>query len=125
MRIEGTRFRLWLDPRATVEARAEAAHEIFRHLVDPPRPPAERRRVAVLSMMNLLSGSRSARARQLADRYAKYLAGAWPREQALEELPDPRSAGKVLLHRIARYNDGRPLCARQLLRICADAPRKP
>jgi hypothetical protein len=125
MKIEGPKFRLWIDPCISVEERGEAAHAICRILVDPPRPVAERRRVAVRAALNLYSGSRSNRAEQLAARYRLYLSGAWPRKKSLESLPEPHSAEKTLLHRIARLNNGRPLCARQLLRICVDAPRKP
>jgi hypothetical protein len=119
MKIEGRKYRLWLAPDASAEERAAAAHALFRILVDPPRSQVELRRVAILALLNLYAGSRSARARQLADRYAKYLSGAWLREKSLETLPDPRSAEKTLLHRLASLNNGRPLCARQLLRICA------
>ena len=87
MLIEEPFFTLKIRPGLSPEQWADVAHALCKIAIcPPPRPQAERRRVAVLSMMNLLSGSRSARAKQLAANYAKYLAGAWPREQALEEL---------------------------------------
>jgi hypothetical protein len=115
--IEGPRFRFWCDPRASIDERAAAAHAICRFLIDPPRPVAELRRVAVRTALAQYSGSRYACAEQLAARYQTYLAGAWKREKALEGLPEPRSAERCFLHRIATLNAGRPLRWRQLLRI--------
>ena len=73
-------------------------------LIDPPRPLAERRRVAIRAALNLYEGPVSRRAKDLAASYRSYLASAWPREQALDELPDPRSTERTLLHRLARLN---------------------
>ena len=116
--FEGPRFRFWLDPRASVEERAAAAHTICRILVDPPRPWAELRRVAVLAAVNLCQGSsRSARAKALARNYATYLGSGWLLERGLETLPEPRSSERVLLHRIAKLNGGASLGWRQIIRV--------
>lgn len=122
MKVEGPRFRFWCDPRASVEERAEAAHAICRFLIDPPRPQAERRRVAVRTALAQYAGARSNRAKQLAAAYRGYLAAAWPREQALEVLPQPRSVERCLLHRLARLNGGRSLGWRQIFDI-ANCPQ--
>lgn len=119
MKIDGPRFRLWIDPRITVEERAEAAHALFRILVDPPRPQAELRAVAIRAALNLYGGSPSARAKLLAKNYATYLSNGWPRERDLESLPDPREPTRVLLHRIARCNDGASLSWRRLFDIAS------
>src|ERR1700682_5617712 len=79
-------------------------------LIDPPRPLAERRRVAIRAALNLYEGPVSRRAKDLAASYRSYLASAWPREQALDAVPDPRSTGRTLLHRLARLNGGASLC---------------
>jgi hypothetical protein len=119
MLIEGPRFRLWIDPRISVEERAEAAHALFRHLIDPPRPLAELRRVAVRTALAQYQGSVSSRAKRLEREYRSYLAGAWLRERDMETLPEPRSTGRVLLHRLAKL--GSPSSWRQLFDI-ASAP---
>jgi hypothetical protein len=97
--------------------RAEAAHALFRILIDPPRPQAERRRVAVRQCLALYSGARSTRAKMLERRYRGYLAAGWLRERDLETLPEPRSTERLLLHRLARVNEGRALCWRHIIRI--------
>jgi hypothetical protein len=112
MKVEGPRFSLWFAPDISPDESA-----ICRYLIDPPRPLAERRRVAVRQALAQYSGSRFARAEQLAARYQTYLAGAWKREKALEGLPEPRSAERCLLHRIATLNAGRALCWRHIIRI--------
>jgi hypothetical protein len=117
MKIEGPRFRIWLAPDISAEERAEAAHALFRHLIDPPRPPAELRRVAIRTAMAQYQGAPYNRATQLADRYRSYLASGWLRERDLEKLPEPRSVERVLLHRLARLNEGASLRWRQILRI--------
>jgi hypothetical protein len=115
--FEGPKFRFWLAPGASVEERAEAAHAICRILIDPPRPQAELRRVAIRTALAQYQGSPSARAKLLARNYAAYLSNGWLRERCLETLPEPRSTGRVLLHRLARRNAGRPLGWRQFLGI--------
>jgi hypothetical protein len=117
MKIEGSKFSFWLAPGASAEERGEAAHAICRYLIDPPRPQAERRAVAVKQILNLYPGAPSRRAKQLADRYRSYLASGWPREHDLETLPEPRSTERVLLHRLARCSAGRPLGWRQIIRV--------
>jgi hypothetical protein len=107
VKLEEPSFRLWIKPGLSAEEWAEAAHAIARILVDPPRPVAERRRVAVRTALAQYEGPVSRRAKQLADRYRSYLAGAWLRERDLENLPHPRSTQHLLLHRIARCNGGR------------------
>jgi hypothetical protein len=94
------------------------AHEICKIILcGRPQSPQHRRAVAVRQAMNLYQGAPSRRAKQLADRYRSYLAGAWLRERNLVELPEPRSVEKVCLHRLARLNDGRSLGWRQLFDI--------
>src|SRR5580692_8767591 len=95
----------------------EVNSAICRILVDPPQSPKHRRAVAVRQCLALYNGARSNRARQLESRFRLYLSGAWLRERDTESLAHPRSTEKVLLHRLARCNDGQPLCWRQLLRI--------
>jgi hypothetical protein len=117
VKIEGPKFRLWLAPNLTAEERGEAAHAICRFLVDPPRPQAERRRVAVRTALAQYQGSPSRRAKELGRRYRAYLASGWRHERDLETLPEPRSTERVLLHRLGRLNGGRSLCWRQLFDI--------
>jgi hypothetical protein len=117
MKVEGVKFRFWLDPRASAEERGEAAHAICRYLVDPPRPQAERRRVAVRRALNLYAGSLSGQAKRLEREYRRYLAGPWRLERDMETLPEPRSTERVLLHRLARLNEGASLCWRHIIRI--------
>jgi hypothetical protein len=117
MKIEGHRYRLWIDPRASTEQRAEAAHQLFRHLIDPPRSVADRRRVAIRTAMAQYEGTRAARAAQLERQLKSYLASGWLRDRDLEELRRPCSTERLLLHRIGRLNAGRSLGRRQLDRI--------
>jgi hypothetical protein len=119
MKIEAPFFRLWIKPGISAKERAEAAHALFRILIDPPRPRAERRRVVVLAALHLLSGSRSARAEKLARDYATYLSNGWLREQALEELPDPRAPQHALLWKLAKITGGRALGRRRLIDIAS------
>jgi hypothetical protein len=119
MKKEGYRYSLWLDDRATVEERANAAHELFRALVDPPRCNDELRTVALKTAMHhLCEGSPSRRAKTLDGLLRAYLGCGWLRERDLAELPRPCSTQRLLLHRIAKLNDGRPISWRQILRIC-------
>jgi hypothetical protein len=117
MKVDEPLFRLWIKPGISVEERAEVAHAICRFLVDPPRPVAERRRVAVRQALNLYSGARSSRAKELERKLKAYLAGGWRLERDLGTLPEPRSVERVCLHRLARLNNGRSLGRRQLDRI--------
>jgi hypothetical protein len=117
MLVEGLKYRFWLAPGASAEERREAAHAICRHLIDPPRPQAELRRVVIRTALNLYEGSVSRRAKELERRYWDYLASGWRRERDLEELPAPRSIERLLLRRLARVNDGRALCWRHIIRI--------
>ena len=94
------------------------AHAICKIIVlGRPQTRKHRRAVAVRQAMAQYSGARSNRAKQLASRYATYLSAGWPREKALETLPEPRSVERALLHRLAKLNNGRPLGWRQLDRI--------
>jgi hypothetical protein len=104
MKIEDPFFHLWIKPDISVEERAEAAHAICRHLIDPPQSPKHRRAVAVRQAMNLFQGAPSRRAKELADRYRAYLASGWLRERDLESLPHPRTTERACLHRIARLS---------------------
>jgi hypothetical protein len=117
LKIEGPKFSFSLASNASVEERAEAAHVICRILVDPPRPHDELRRVAIRTALAQYQGAPSARAKQLARNYATYLSNGWLRECGLETLPDPRSTGRTLLHRLARLNEGASLGWRQILRV--------
>ena len=129
--LETPSCRVWIDPDLPPEKRSESISAILRYCLDPPRPQAERRRIAVRQALGPLGPYRchaaiSRRAGELARRYGEYLGNGWKRERMiLANLPEPISIERMLLHRIARLNNGRVLCARQLLRICADAPRKP
>jgi hypothetical protein len=122
MLVEGPKFRLWISPNLSSEEFNEAASAICRILVDPPQSPRHRRSVAVRTAMSLYSGSRYARAKTLESRYRSYLAGPWRLERGIETLPDPRSAERVLLHRLARCNGGHSLGWRQLFDI-ANCPQ--
>jgi hypothetical protein len=119
VKIEGKRWRFSIAANASPEERGEAAHVICRHLVDPPRPLAERKRVVVLAALNLYEGSPYNRAKQLERNYATYLSNGWLREELLEELPDPRSTERALLHRLAKLSGGASLGWRQIVRIAA------
>jgi hypothetical protein len=117
MKVEEPFFTLKIRPGLTRDQWNEMGSAICRILVDPPQSPQHRRAVAVRQALNLYSGARSNRAKQLAARYQTYLASSWRRERDLETLPEPRSTERVLLHRLARTNAGRSLRWRQLLRI--------
>jgi hypothetical protein len=78
---------------------------------------AERRRVAVRTAMSLYEGSPSRRAKILERQYRAYLASAWRLERDLESLPHPRSTERVLLHRLARLNEGASLCWRRIFDV--------
>jgi hypothetical protein len=117
MKIEGRRWHFEAVDNLTVEERGEAGHAISLALIDPPRPPAELRDVAVRAILNLYSGSKSYRAKELERRYRDYLASGWPRERDLETLPYPRSTERALLHRLARLNEGASLCWRRIFDI--------
>jgi hypothetical protein len=69
--------------------------------------------------LNLYSGARSNRAKQLERQYRAYLAANWRLESDTETLPEPRSVERVLLHRIARLNEGASLSWRQIFDIAA------
>jgi hypothetical protein len=122
--IEGhrCRWRFWMAPDLTPEERGQAGHAISLALIDPPRPQTERRRVAIRAALGPLGPYRchaavSRRAAELARCYGEYLGNGWKRERNLANLPEPHSIERLLLHRIARLNNGRPLRWRQLLRI--------
>jgi hypothetical protein len=120
--LETQSFRVWIDPDLPPEKRSESISAILGYCLDPPRPQAERRAVAVRQAMGPLGPYRchaaiSRRAGELARRYGEYLGNGWKRERILANLPEPHSIERLLLHRIARLNNGRALCARQFLRI--------
>jgi hypothetical protein len=113
MLIEGPRFSFRFAPDISAEEWAEMAHAVCKIIVEGrPQTPQRRRQVAIRTAMALYQGPPSRRAKDLADRYRAYLASGWLRERDLETLPEPRSTERVLLHRIARLNNGRALCAR-------------
>jgi hypothetical protein len=125
--LETPSFRVWIDPDLPPDKRSESISAILRYCLDPPRPQAERRRIAVRQALGPLGPYRchaaiSRRAGELARRYGEYLGNGWKREQSLTSLPEPSSIERRLLHRIGRLNNGRALCARQFLRIWAEAP---
>jgi hypothetical protein len=64
-------------------------------------------------------GAPSRRAKELERQYRAYLATGWRCERNLETLPEPRSVERVLLHRIARLNEGASLSWRQIFDIAA------
>lgn len=117
MKVEQALFTLRIRPGLSAEQWNEVASAICRILIDPPQSPRHRREVAVRQALNLYSGARSNRAKQLASRYRSYLASGWLRECDLETLPQPRSVERALLHRLARCNGGWPLSWRSILRI--------
>jgi hypothetical protein len=126
MKIEGSGFTLDIRPGLDPEQLANVARALCRIVIDPPRSKKQLQRVAIrTALMNLCEGSDSGRAKQLADRYRSYLAGAWPREREMEALPEPRSTERLLLHRLARIHEGRSLCWRQFLRLAGAAPESP
>jgi hypothetical protein len=110
MKIETPYFSLKLRPGLTAEQRGEVAHAICRILVDPPRSNAELRRVAVRTAMAQYHGAPTRRAKELEAKFRNYLASGWRLERDLETLPEPRSVGRALLHRLARITGGRSLC---------------
>jgi hypothetical protein len=99
--LETPWFKVWIDPDLPPDKRSESISAIIRYCIDPPRPQAERRRVAVRTAMAQYRGSASGRAKELERRYRSYLASGWPRERDLETFPGPRSTERVLLHRLA------------------------
>jgi hypothetical protein len=120
MKVEGPKFRLWFAPDISPDEFNEAASAICRILIDPPQSPEHRRAVAVRTALAQYEGSLSGRAKILERQLKTYLAGAaWKREKALEKLPEPRSTERVLLHRLARLNEGRSLCRRRIFDIAS------
>lgn len=120
VKIEGPKFRFWTAPDISAEEWLEMGSTICRILVaGPPAPLGHRRRVAVRQALHLYSGARSNRAKRLADRYRQYLATGWLREHELETLPYPRTTERVLLHRLARLNEGAPLRWRRIFDIAS------
>jgi hypothetical protein len=117
MLIEEPYFSLKIRPGLSPEQWNGVASALIRIAIDPPRSQIELRRVAVRTALAQYAGSRYARAGKLAAQFQTYIAGPWKREKALEALPEPRSTERVLLHRLARLNEGRPLGKRQLDRI--------
>jgi hypothetical protein len=113
--IEAPYFSLKIRAGLTAEQWQEVASGLCRIAMDPPRPKGELRRVAVRTAMAQYSGAPSARAKVLERRLRAYLASGWLRERDLETLPEPRSAERVLLHRLATL--GAPSSWSQLLRI--------
>jgi hypothetical protein len=110
-------FRLWIRPGLSDEQRNGVHSAICRIMIDPPRSQAELRRVAVRTALAQYQGAPHGRTKQLERQYRAYLASGWLRERDMETLPEPRSVERVLLHRLARLNEGSSLSWRQLLRI--------
>ena len=96
MKMQGPKFRLWFAPNLSPAEFNEAASAICKILVDPPRPLAERRRVAVRQAMAQYQGARSTRAKRLAARYQSYLASGWPRERGMESLHADVNSNQML-----------------------------
>jgi hypothetical protein len=117
VKIEEPFFTLKIRPGLLPEQWKLVASALIRIAIDPPRSQAELRRVAVRTALAQYSGSRYARAKALEGEYRRYIAGPWRLERDLETLPDPRSAERVLLHRLARLNEGASLCWRHIIRI--------
>jgi hypothetical protein len=117
MKIEAPFFTLRIRHGLSPEQWNEVASALCRIAIDPPQSPRHRRAVAVRAALNLYSGSRYNRAMELERRYRAYLASGWLRERDMETLPEPRSVERVLLHRLARLNEGRALCWRHIIRI--------
>jgi hypothetical protein len=111
MLIEGAFFTLKIRRDLSLEQWADVAHALCRIAIEPyaPRQQAELRRTAILALLARYQGSATARAKLLDHNYASYLANGWPREQALEALPEPRSPERMLLHRIAKLSGGASL----------------
>jgi hypothetical protein len=103
VKIEGRRWHFEAVDDLTVAERGEAAHEVSLAMIDPPRSRDELKRVAVrTALMNLCEGTVSHRAKQLEQKYRAYLRAGWKREKGLDQLPDPRSVERTLLHRLAK-----------------------
>jgi hypothetical protein len=117
MKIEGRRWHFSAVDDLTVGERGAAVHEISLAMISPPRPLAERKRVAIRQALALFEGSRSGRARLLEGAWQSYISNGWKRESDMESLAYPRSTERALLHRITRLNGGRSLGWRQIDRI--------
>ena len=118
MKIEGPKFRFWTAPDMSEAEWLEMGSALCRILVaGPPEPPGHRRAVAVRQALAQYQGAPTCRAKELERKYKAYLAAGWLRERDMESLPHPRSAERVILHRIARLNDGAALCWRTIYDI--------
>jgi hypothetical protein len=120
MMVEGPKFRLWFDPGIDDEESGEAAHAICKIiLLGRPQSPKRRREIAIRQALALFDGPLSRRAKELERRYRSYLAAGWRSERDLETLPEPRLTERVLLHRLARLNEGAWLCWRRIFDIAS------
>jgi excisionase family DNA binding protein len=117
MKIEGRRWHFSAVDDLTAEEKGDVVHEISLAMISPPRPLAERKRVAIRQALALFEGSRSGRARLLEGAWKSYISNGWKRESDMESLAYPRSIERALLHRITRLNGGRSLGWRQIDRI--------
>jgi hypothetical protein len=123
MKVEGPRFSFRFAPDISEAEWAEMSHAVCKIIVlGRPQSPRHRRAVAVRTALNLYQGAPSNRAKRLENDYRNYLASGWLRERDLGTLPEPRLIKHLLLHRIARVNDGRALCWRRIFDI-ANCPQ--
>ena len=66
-------------------------------------------------------GARSARARQLARDWRRYVTDAWPRERDMVELPATTRRFRIALHRLTQFNAGNSLSESTICRIAKAA----
>lgn len=81
----------------------------------------EERRRALVEMAGLYDGSRSARAKAIADDLDRYVSGAWPRDRDGGLRPNA-SERRRLLYRITRANRGGSFSWRSIIDIFAKQP---
>jgi hypothetical protein len=115
--ISEPKFGFWMAPNLPLDARQAIVSAIIKFAIDPPATPSARRTIAVRQAAAVYDGSPTGRAKKLEQKYRAYLTNGWLRERDLELLSHPRSVERAALHRLAKYNHGRSLCWRHILRI--------
>ncbi len=82
------------------------------------------RNAAIRTALAGYQGTATRRAKTLALELRRYVDTVWPRESHFDELPEPSSDRRRLLHKIAKSNGGKSLCWRQILtvsEVCSSA----
>ncbi len=114
--LSGPDFKFEMRAGLPLARRGEIQSIIFRAvLIDSQKTSFEKRDTAIRQAAACFPGSPSGRAKALARDYAAYLATAWLRNNTLERPPEPCSAKRFCLHRVARLTNGRLLCWRTIL----------